>query len=110
MKKLIDIRTGQAMFYSERTIKAGRLSKYLLPATQVKKPEKQLHVLEVPEPPKVEIVPEVVKQLTIPQEPEVVEPTTPTPEEMKEVLKAKGIKFSPNIGIDKLTERYEAAK
>ena len=32
------------------------------------------------------------------------------PDEMKAFLKEKGIKFSPNIGVEKLTEKYEAAQ
>lgn len=101
MKKLIDIRTGQAMFYSARTVKAGKLPKYLVDPSAIEK--KKPVVQEVPKAKPVEEIIEPVEEITDP----VFEPT---PDDMKAFLKEKGIKFSPNIGVAKLTEKYEAAQ
>ena len=99
MKKLIDIRTGQAMFYAARTVKAGKLPKYLVDPSTIEK-KKEPVVQEVPKAKPVEEIIEPVDE----------EITDPTPDEMKAFLKEKGIKFSPNIGVEKLTEKYEAAQ
>ena len=90
MKKLIDIRTGQAMFFSARTVKAGKLPKYLVDPSKVyakKEPEAKPHV---------EQLEEVEKE--------------PTRAEMIDFLRSQGQKVSPNIGNEKLQERYEDTK
>lgn len=87
MKKFIDTRTGEAMFFAASTAKRIRLPKYLVEADKLNKPKVE-KLFEIP---KVEVV-EITR------------------DEMVEYLKENGEKVSNNIGLEKLKVRYESKR
>lgn len=87
MKKFIDTRTGEAMFFAASTVKRIRLPKYLVEADKLNKPKVE-KLFEIP---KVEVV-EITR------------------DEMVEYLKENGEKVSNNIGLEKLKVRYESKR
>ncbi len=88
MVKFINPRTGKASYFSRATVKLGLVPKGLL---RDDKPRKLKDVVKKEE------------EITI----EASTTTEPTREQMIEFLKSKKIRVNPNIGEEKLKQRYD---
>lgn len=86
MVRFINPRTGRRYYYSQRTVDAGLIPKVLVRD----RPEKKLQTFEVDD--------------AAPKEPSREQ--EPSREEMMGFLREKEIKVSPNIGDEKLKQRY----
>ena len=122
MEKFINVRTGKVAYFSKQTADKGLPSHFVRPGTLRTFPPKKK--AEEPTNDVVGFLKDTVKQaeepekaedeITVSQETfevkEAEEPKETTTEEMMAYLREKGVKFSPNIGKEKLKARYNENK